>query len=182
MILFILYCIYIFNIFSLGYGNIILAIVLQIIYFIYVVFCFLFLFNDFFDELMGFPKNYKYLVRQLILSFTCLFALVYIIYCIYNRLKLENILDIKWINTIINNFKNIKLLDAVSKIQNSIFKILENISKLPKNEWFKGIVITIIGGTASTIIATLILDKHKKSKNSNDKNANGENINNNKKT
>lgn len=168
LIFFILYFVFISKFFAIGYGNNILAIVMQVIlllFWIIIILVNLSLYKD--SDIESFSFAFA-----LFFSFI---ELIYTLYCIYSRLKFENMLDIKWANEIISYIKNIKFLDNISKMQGSISEIIEN-------EWFKGIAITIIGGTASTIIATLILDKRNKNKNFNDKNVNSKNIDNNKKT
>lgn len=141
IILLVLYFIYISNIFALGYGNKFLIIIMQIIFLLFWIICTILSFLWWKDlDFEGFAE-----IAILFVSFV---ELIYTIYCMYSRLKFENILDIKWANEIISYIKNIKILDNMPKIQKYILETLEN-------EWFKGIAI----GTISSILAGLILNK-----------------------
>lgn len=145
IILLVLYSIYISSVFASGYGNKFLVIIMQIVFLLLWIICMILTFmfwkdGNFVDD------------EELVILFISFAELIYTIFCIYIRLKYENVLDIKWANEIISYIKDIKILDNMPKIQKFLLKILEN-------EWFKGITIGIISGTVSAIIAGLILNK-----------------------
>lgn len=159
-----IYVLYVCKIFSSGYGNKVLAIVMQVIFLLCWASFFIGFLTETFDDLkcikkyvehkkhrLRYKSYYDSLVINIRYSLIFFLGFIYTLYCFYLRLKLENI------------------------------NIINRISKLLENEWIKGIAIGVISGTVSAIIAGLILNKLNKNKNSNDKNANGEDINNNKK-